>query len=68
MNLEVVTLENKQEYYVVKELKNYLYLVNTNNKKDICIRKSVMLDNKEYIDTLDSEEEFKEALALFRED
>lgn len=68
MNLEIVTLENNQEYYIVKQLKNYLYLVNTKNKKDICIRKAVMLDDKEYIDTLDTEEEFKEALALFRED
>lgn len=68
MDLEVVTLENGKEYYIVKEIKNYLYLVNVKNNKDVCIRKTLTFEGEDFIDTLSSKEEFNEAMALFKEE
>jgi hypothetical protein len=68
MELEIVKLENDKEYAIMRERQNYLYLVNTEDPEDICIRKNVVKNGVEFIESLDSKEEFDEALKLFNED
>ena len=65
MELEVITLENGTEYAVAKEINNYLLLINPENPEDFCIRKNVIKEGKEFIESLDSDEEFDNALELF---
>ena len=66
-NLECIFLENSKEYAVVEKIKKadfyYMYLFNTENIKDFCIRK--LVGNK--LCGLDSEQEFDEALLMLRE-
>ena len=61
---EITTLENNITYAIVKEVNNYVYLVNPNDENDFCIRKTVYKDGNEYFETLDSEEEFQQAIKL----
>ena len=65
--LECIILENNKEYAILEKIKKediyYLYLFNTNDLKDFCIRK--LIDKKIY--GLDSNEEFDEAMLLLRE-
>ena len=65
IDVEVVTLEDNKEYYIVREVDNYLYLVNTADENDITIRKNVKKDGKDLVQKLDSEDELKKALELF---
>jgi len=67
MNLESVTLENGNKYVVIKEIEKYLYLSNPDNPDDFIIRKCVKDGDQEYIESLDSKEEFDEAIKLFDE-
>ena len=67
MEVEVVTLENGKEYGIVKEINNYLLLVNPENELDYCIRKNVVKNGEEFIETLESDEDFDKALDLFSE-
>lgn len=67
MELEVITLEDGIEYAIVKEINEYVLLINPNEEGDFCIRKNVVRDGKEYIESLDSDEEFESALALFKD-
>lgn len=67
MELEVITLEDGIEYAIVKEINNYLLLINPENEEDFCIQKNTIKDGKEYIESLDSDEEFDNALLLFQD-
>ena len=67
MELEVITLEDGKEYAIVKEINNYVLLINPEDELDFCIRKNVIKDGKEFIESLDSDEEFDKALALFKD-
>ena len=67
IDLEVVTLEDNKKYYILREINNYLYLVNTQDENDITIRKNVKnIDGKDYVQKLDNEEELQKALVLFQ--
>ncbi len=65
-----IELEGK-EYIIVKEINfnnvTYVYLANSNNPKDFCIRKVINKDNSDVITGLDSDKEFTMALRLFSE-
>lgn len=67
--MESVILENNKEYLILNEIKNgsdkYIYLVNTEDSKDFCIRKSLVNSEKEVLIGLKDEEEFRKALLLF---
>lgn len=67
--MESVILENNKEYLILNEIKNgsdkYIYLVNTEDQKDFCIRKSLVNSEKEVLIGLKDEEEFRKALLLF---
>ena len=67
MEVEVVTLENGKEYGIIKEINNYVLLVNTENEADYCIYKNVIKDGEEFLESLDSNEEFDTAIQLFAE-
>lgn len=43
----------------------YLFLSNKENINDFCIRKVIYVDNEEYLDGLETEEEFNKAMAEF---
>lgn len=55
-------LEDNINYVVVMEIENYLYLTNENDCYDFCIRKVV----DDVLCFLDSEDEYNEALELFK--
>jgi len=61
MNLESVTLQNK-DYYILDNisLENtiYYFLIDEETNKDICIRKKIKENGKEYLVKLKDEEEF----------
>lgn len=67
--MESVILENNKEYLILNKIKNgsdkYIYLVNTEDPKDFCIRKSLVNSEKEVLIGLKDEEEFRKALLLF---
>lgn len=70
MNMNLITLENNQDYIILSTIdfnnNKYLILANELDDKDLCIRKVIMSkDNKEVIVKLDSNEEFFEVLAMF---
>lgn len=64
--LEYIVLENNIEYAVVEKIKKsdyyYMYLFNSKNVKDFCIRK--LKNNKLY--GLSNNEEFDEAILMLR--
>lgn len=43
----------------------YIYLTKENDMMDFCIRKIVMENGEEFIDALDTEEEFDRAMQVF---
>lgn len=49
------------------ETKEYVYLVNENNKNDICCRKEIEENGKTFLVGLDSDEEVNLTLKLFLE-
>lgn len=63
--LEYIVLENGNKYYITDEKNDYVFLVNSENPEDFCIRKNVVRDGQEYIESLASEEEFDTAIKLF---
>ncbi len=67
--VNTIVLENGIEYFLLDEINidnnTYYYLVNTNDNKDICIRKKEIENGEEYVATLDSDEEVAKALAYF---
>ena len=67
IELEQITLEDGVTYSILKEKENYVYLINPQDENDFCIRKCVVRDGQEYIESLDSNEEFDYALSIFKE-
>ena len=69
--INVVTLENGIDYDVVLTIedgnKNYIVLSNVSDHNDLAIRRILEKDNKEYLEKLDSEEEFERVINLFYE-
>ena len=66
VELEYIFLENGKKYYITEEVNDYVLLVNAEDDEDFCIRKNVKHeDGKEYIESLDSYEEFDKAFLLF---
>lgn len=69
MTLDYITLENNNDYAVVDTLvvdnNKYLFLVNEQDEKDVTVRKVITKDNKEYLNKLDSNEEFEKIMTEF---
>lgn len=69
--INIVTLENGIDYDVILTIedgnKNYIVLSNVSDHNDIAIRRILEKDDKEYLEKLDSEEEFEKIINLFYE-
>lgn len=69
MEVNVITLENGHDYMIVDaiEINNdkYLFLANEDNDIDMCIRKVILKDGKDYLIKLDNDEEFDEVMTAF---
>ena len=70
IDCKCIRLEDGLEYAVIDEISDgkditYVYLSNTSNEKDFCIRKVDDKVNPELLVGLDSNEEFDKALLLF---
>lgn len=69
--INIVTLENGIDYDVILTIedgnKNYIVLSNVSDHNDIAIRRILENDDKEYLEKLDSEEEFEKIINLFYE-
>lgn len=71
VNNSVLKLEDDNLYYVVDKLKHndfyFVYLTNTNDSEDFCIRKEIEVNEEKILVGLDNEDELKFALKLFEE-
>lgn len=68
MNLEKVIIEEKT-YLIIDRIevqdKVYIYLVNSEDNEDFCIRKLILENDKEYYVGLNDNQEFDLALMYF---
>ena len=67
---EVKIIDFEDGSYIISDeiiLNNtkYIYLTKENDMMDFCIRKIVMENGEEFIDALDTEEEFDRAMQAF---
>lgn len=71
IEVDVITLEDGEEYIVFETLESennkYLFLANEKDQDDVCIRKVILKENKEYLIKLDNDDEFDEVMALFHQ-
>ena len=69
IEVNVITLEDNKEYVIIAAIETennrYLFLANKNEEFDVCIRKIITKENKEYLVKLDSEEEFEDVMLAF---
>jgi len=69
IEVNIITIENGKEYLIIDAIVNdkgkYLVLVNENNKLDMCVRKVLVKEGKEFITKLDTEEELDEVINEF---
>lgn len=63
--VEVVTLEDDNNYIIIDTIGDYVYLANEENPKDFCIRKIEKEGEEEFFVGLSGEAEFKKALLEF---
>lgn len=67
--LEYVELEDKENYVILKILEGtnkYVYLANIKDASDLVIRKLIVIDGQEILAGLDTDQEFNEAMELFK--
>ena len=69
LEVNVIKLEDGIDYVIIDAIQNesnkYLFLANKNDETDVCIRKIISKENKEYLIKLDDDDEFEEVLTLF---
>lgn len=67
--LEYVELEDKENYVILKILEGtnkYVYLANIKDASDLVIRKLIVIDEQEILAGLDTDQEFNEAMELYK--
>lgn len=71
-NVEIITLEDNNEYIVTKELVidnvKYVFLTKSDDVASFCIRKINIINNEEYLVGLKDKDEFIKALKAFTDD
>ena len=71
-DIEVITLEDNIDYNVIdrKEINGFTYLLlaNVNDDTDVCIRKELKKNDKEYIAMLSGDEELELVIKEFAKD
>lgn len=69
MEVNVITLENGFEYIIIDTIEvnnnKYLFLSNKQDENDMCVRKIIIKEEKEYLVKLDTENELEEVLNVF---
>lgn len=64
-----IKLENKKEYIVIDKIESdgkiFIYLSNVEDDTDICVRKQIEEEEKNYLVGLENREEADYALELF---
>lgn len=63
--MEVVTLEDDNNYIVIDKIDNYVYLTKEEERDFFAIKKIELENDEEYFCGLDSDLEFDKALELF---
>ena len=68
MNFDYLKLEGDKEYLVLdtvsKDNNNYLLLVDPENEGSFCIRKVTVKNNQEFVEKLQTKEEFQGIIEL----
>lgn len=71
-NVEIITLEDNNDYIVTKEIiidnVKYVYLTNTDDVASFCIRKVNIINGEEFLVGLNDQDEFLKALKSFTEE
>lgn len=71
IEIDILTLENNQEYRILETIMNndnkYLILANKDDDEDIVVRKVINKEDGEYVVKLDNNDEFEEIMYLFAE-
>ena len=71
MEVNVIKLENNLEYIIIDAIEDnnnkYLVMTREDDPLDICVRKIITLDNEEYLDKLETEEEFEKIIKIFND-
>ena len=69
IEINIITLENNKDYEIIDTIVNnnekYLILSNENDDFDICVRKILAKEDREYLVKLDTENEFNEVMTIF---
>lgn len=69
MEVNVITLENGNDYIIIDTIEynnsKYLFLSNKEDENDMCVRKVILKEEKEYLIKLESENELEEVLNVF---
>lgn len=60
IDVNIITLEDEKEYMIIDTVHNESgqYLILASENEDLCVRKITMVDGKECLEKLDSEEEY----------
>ncbi len=68
VEVNVFTLDDNKKYEVLDRIvmdnNNYYFLVNEQDENDCCIKKQIIKDGKEYLQSLE-EEEFNKVINIF---
>lgn len=69
IEINIITLENNKDYEIIDTIvynnEKYLILSNENDDFDICVRKILAKEDREYLVKLDTENEFNEVMTIF---
>lgn len=69
LEVNIIKLEDGIDYVIVDAIQTeenkYLFLANKLDETDVCIRKIIKKDTKEYLIKLDNDDEFEDILTLF---
>ena len=66
IEVDTITIDDN-EYMILNEINDYVYLSNINDPKDFIIQKKVTKNDERLLIPLDNREEFNKALELFAE-
>ena len=71
-NVEIITLEDNNDYIVTKEIiidnVKYVYLTKSDDVASFCIRKINIINGEEFLVGLNDQDEFLKALKSFTEE
>lgn len=71
-NVEIITLEDNNDYIVTKEIiidnVKYVYLTKSDDVASFCIRKINIINDEEFLVGLNDKDEFLKALKSFTEE